>query len=270
MTRAADKSVEWPEREEAFKVLMGPRLDRAYGLAWHVLAHAADAEDACQEALLAAWSAWPRLRDPARFDAWFGRILVNACRDQLRNRGRTPLSLDAGPGTATDYAYGPTSRVTADQTDALANHEALGLALRTLSPDQREVIVLRYYFDLTVDQIAARTGARQGTVKSRLHHALRYLRSAIDPANEEQHLRPRQGLDIEEMIALLGVEPLHIGVELGYQLAHLRPARIGLLDDDEFLRSHAFPSWSDNSVAAFNPSKTASSAVRGAKASPMR
>jgi DNA-directed RNA polymerase specialized sigma24 family protein len=91
MTRAADKSVEWPEREEAFKVLIGPRLDRAYGLAWHVLGAAADAEDACQEALLAAWSAWPRLRDPARFDAWFDRILVaGATRDSssVRRAGR--------------------------------------------------------------------------------------------------------------------------------------------------------------------------------------
>ena len=93
---------------------------------------------------------------------------------------------------------------------------------------------------------------------------------AIDAADEEQHLRLRQALHIEEMIALRGVEPLHIGVELGHQLAHLRPARIGLLDDDEFLRGHAFPSWTDNSVAAFSPSNTASSAVRGAKASPMR
>src|SRR5206468_11954896 len=106
------------------------------------------------------------------------------CRDQLRTRGRTPLSLDAEPVGPTSQRYTPAARVTSDQADAVADREALGLALRTLSPDQREVVVLRYYFDLTVDQIAARTGARQGTVKSRLHHALRYLRSAIDPANE--------------------------------------------------------------------------------------
>jgi RNA polymerase sigma factor (sigma-70 family) len=74
--------------------------------------------------------------------------------------------------------------VTADPTDTLVDRDALGLALRTLSPDQREVVVLRYFFDLTIDQIATRTDARQGTVKSRLHHALRYLRSAIDSANE--------------------------------------------------------------------------------------
>ena len=90
MTRATGESVEWPRRDEAFTALIGPRLDRAYGLAWHLLGHAADAEDACQEALLAAWSAWPRLRDPARFDAWFDRILVNTCIEHLRRQARRP------------------------------------------------------------------------------------------------------------------------------------------------------------------------------------
>ena len=165
-------------------------LDRAYRYATLVLGSRSDAEDATHDAALSAWRKFGDLREPERFDAWFGRILVNTCRDQLRSRGRTPLSLDAGPRSATTAwsattaGYAAMARSTADQTAALADHETLGLALRTLTPDQREVIVLRYYFDLTVDQIAARTGVRQGTVKSRLHHALRYLRSAIDPTAE--------------------------------------------------------------------------------------
>jgi RNA polymerase sigma-70 factor, ECF subfamily len=172
-------------RAELFARLVDrPALDKAYRYATLVLGSRSDAEDATHDAALSAWRRFGDLRDPARFDAWFGKILVNACRDQLRTRGRAPLSLDAGPAGPTDYAYAPSSRVTADQADAVADHEALGVALRTLSPDQREVVVLRYYFDLTVDQIAARTGARQGTVKSRLHHALRYLRSAIEPTPE--------------------------------------------------------------------------------------
>ncbi len=172
-------------RAELFARLVDRRaLDRAYRYATLVLGSRSDAEDATHDAALSAWRKFGDLRDPARFDAWFGRILVNACRDQLRTRGRMPLSLDAGPGSSTGLAYPGATRISPDGTDALADHEALGLALRTLTPDQREVVVLRYYFDLTVDQIAARTGARQGTVKSRLHHALRYLRSAIDPTHE--------------------------------------------------------------------------------------
>jgi RNA polymerase sigma-70 factor (ECF subfamily) len=71
--------------------------------------------------------------------------------------------------------------VTADETDAFAVRDSLAAALRSLSPEHREVVVLRFYVDLTVDEIAARTGARPGTVKSRLHHALRRLRMAAQP-----------------------------------------------------------------------------------------
>ena len=170
MTRAADKSVEWPEREEAFKVLIGPRLDRAYGLAWHVLGHAADAEDACQEALLAAWSAWPRLRDPARFDAWFDRILVNTCIEHLRRRGRRP------------QAKLPEELDIADR-DALAglvDKDAIGRGLSRLSPEHRAVVVLRFWADLSTDAIAERLGVPGGTVRSRLHYALGALRTELD------------------------------------------------------------------------------------------
>lgn len=159
-------------------------LDKAYRYATLVLGSRSDAEDATHDAALSAWRKLGDLRDPAKFDAWFGKILVNACRDLLRTRGRSPLSLDAAPASPTDDGYAPAQRVTTDPTDTLIDRDALGHALRTLTPDQREVVVLRYFFDLTIDQIAARTGARQGTVKSRLHHALRYLRSAIDSANQ--------------------------------------------------------------------------------------
>ena len=66
-----------PQRR--YGALAGTRLDRADpGLALHIVGNPPDTEDACQEALLAAWSAWPRLRNPVRFDASFDRILVNA------------------------------------------------------------------------------------------------------------------------------------------------------------------------------------------------
>jgi RNA polymerase sigma-70 factor, ECF subfamily len=171
-------------RAEAFGRLVDrAALDRAYRYATLILGSRSDAEDATHDAALAAWRRFGDLRDLERFDAWFGRILVNTCRDQLRGRRRTPLSLDAESPTEPGARLRD-PRVSPDETEAVAVHETLGLALRSLSAEHREVVVLRYYFDLTVDQIAARTGARSGTVKSRLHHALRRLRMAVDPASE--------------------------------------------------------------------------------------
>jgi len=174
-------------RAETFARLVDrSALDRAYRYATLVLGSRSDAEDATHDAALMAWRRFGELRDRDRFDAWFGRILVNACRDRLRARQRTPLSLDSGPPMLGERAR---SRSAVDETEAIASHAELASALRSLTADHREVVVLRFYFDLTVDQIAARTGVGSGTVKSRLHYALRHLRAAIDAADDRSATR---------------------------------------------------------------------------------
>lgn len=157
------------ERARAFAAHVDrPALDAAYRYATLILGNRAEAEDATHDAALTAWRKFGELRDPARFEAWFGRILVNACRDRLRARKRLPVRIDP-PGGVRDI-----------DPVALDRRQALARGLRTLSPEHREVVVLRFFEDLTVDQIAERTGARSGTVKSRLHYALRHLRDAFD------------------------------------------------------------------------------------------
>ena len=183
VVRGVRQTEERPDvaRAETFARLVDrAALDHAYRYATLVLGSRSDAEDATHDAALTAWRRFGQLRDRDRFDAWFGRILVNTCRDRLRARRWTPLSLDVDPPIVT-AANVPPALPAADGTEAFAVHDALGTAFRSLSLEHREVIALRFYVDLTVDQIAARTGARPGTVKSRLHHALRRLRTAIDP-----------------------------------------------------------------------------------------
>lgn len=175
-------------RERMFATLVDRRaIDAAYRYATMVLGNRSDAEDATHDAALTAWQRFGDLRDVDRFEAWFGRILVNACRDRLRVRVRTPLSLDAEP--VPDAASLGDRLASPDQADAIVRRQAIGAALRSLSPEHREVVVLRYYLDLTVEQVAARTGASAGTVKSRLHYALRYLRSAVEPGFEGSRFR---------------------------------------------------------------------------------
>ncbi len=153
-------------------------LDRAYRTACLILLDTADAEDATHDAVLSAWRRFPDLRDPARFEAWFGRILVNACRDRIRTRRRLPISIEAVPVGSLDERRG------SDPADAAVASDAIRRALRHLGPEHREAIALRYLEDLTVDQIAERTSTRPGTVKSRLHYALRHLRESVEAAEE--------------------------------------------------------------------------------------
>ena len=158
-------------RAASFARLTSARLAACYRLAAAILGDAVEAEDATHDAAVRAWQRWASLRDESKFDQWFGRILINECRDRLRRRKselRRPLPV-GGPGA------GP-----ADLGDSLAERQALAEALDRLEPEHRIVIVLRFYQGLDDREIAVRTRARPGTVKSRMHYALRALRAARD------------------------------------------------------------------------------------------
>jgi RNA polymerase sigma-70 factor, ECF subfamily len=160
----------------AFMALLGPALDPAYRLAGVILGSAVEAEDAVQDASLLAWRGFGGLRSPERFEAWFGRILVNLCRDRVR-RGRVVTFVTLPEGFERG-AWG--AAVATDATAGAADRIALAGALDRLDADHRIAIVLRYWADLPVEEIAERTGTRPGTVKSRIHHGLRRLRAALD------------------------------------------------------------------------------------------
>ncbi len=164
------------ERALAFERLTAGRLERAYRLASAVLEDDAEAQDAVHDAGLRAWARWSELRDPARFDAWFDRIVVNACRDRIRRRQLRAVTIGG-------LADGPAP----DALAASPERDALRRALAALTPEHRLVVLLHHVEDVSIDEIAARVGVRRGTVKSRLHYALRELRAAYE-ADERRPL----------------------------------------------------------------------------------
>lgn len=167
-------------RAAAFTTLAEEEIDAAYRLATLILRDAVEAEDAVHDAFVTAWRNWASLRDPARFDAWFGRILLNVCRMRLRARRRQGGLVDISTVLGAS-SRDPDPAVVAGQRDAIER------GFSRLSPDHRIVVVLRYYLDLPVDRIAERTGVPVGTVKSRLHHALRELGAALRTDEVEVH-----------------------------------------------------------------------------------
>lgn len=162
------------DRIEAFTLLGDARLLQSYRLATLILRDRDEAEDATQEAIEKAWLAWPTLRDRDRFDVWFDQILVNVCRNRMRHtRTIHVVALDASLHLPAGDSHGATiARL------------ALEPAFARLTPDQRITVVLRFWRDLSVDAIAERLGIPGGTVKSRLHYALKTLREAIESSEE--------------------------------------------------------------------------------------
>jgi RNA polymerase sigma-70 factor (ECF subfamily) len=157
--------------EEAFASLALAVGDRLHAVAHRILRDTDLAEDATQQALLSIWRDLPQLRDPARFDAWSYRLLVRACyAEGRRTRQWTPnirlLTAD--------------EPMSADGSSAVIDRDQLERGFRRLSIDHRAVVVLHHYLDWPLDQIAETLGVPLGTVRSRLHHAMRGLRAALD------------------------------------------------------------------------------------------
>jgi RNA polymerase sigma-70 factor, ECF subfamily len=159
-----------------FTDLVDRQLDRAYRLATVILGDRLEAEDAVHDSALRAWRRFDSLRDPVLFEAWFGRIVINVCRDRLRARRRRPV-VDIGPQLETVLAQRPSGP---DEATAAVERDALARAMSRLEPDHQIVLVLRYWQDLSVDAVAQRLGVPDGTVKSRLHHAVRRLRAELE------------------------------------------------------------------------------------------
>ena len=160
----------------AFEQLVAARADRAFRIARAILGNDADARDATQDAFVSAWRELPRLRDPETFDAWLRRIVVNACRTQLRGRRRVhEISLDV---TLDRRDPGPTISDRVGDTDLLAR------AFERLDADRRSLLVLHYLDHESVARIAETLGIPVGTAKWRLSEARAALHRALAAEGE--------------------------------------------------------------------------------------
>jgi len=162
----------------AFDDLVRSRIDAVYRTSLAILGDTADAADATQETFISAWRSRSSLRDADRFDAWLGRINVNACRGVLRRRGRSKvreLRLDGPDGQATielPHPDGPPDDRTADA-------DLFDRAFARLKLDDRALLVLHHLQERPVAEIAAALEVPVGTVKARLHRARAALESAL-------------------------------------------------------------------------------------------
>ncbi|MBF4769326.1 RNA polymerase sigma factor [Nocardioides agariphilus] len=144
-----------------------------------LLGAGADAEDVVQEAFVKAYAALGGLRPGAPFRPWFLRIVANETRNLHRSAGRRR----ARERKAWDQAEPLLRAAPGDPAQSVAEQErrtALVERLGALSADQRQVVILRYLLDLDEAETAAALGWPRGTVKSRLHRALRRLRDGIE------------------------------------------------------------------------------------------
>jgi len=128
------------------------------------------AEEIVQEAFVGLHGRWHRLQEPAAAHGYLRTSVVNGARSALRHRSVVERHFE--PGAA--LPAGPEEHAIRSTEDA-----RVLAALRTLSRRQQEVLVLRYYGDLSEHEIAATLGVSRGAVKSHAHRGLAALRAAL-------------------------------------------------------------------------------------------
>jgi RNA polymerase sigma-70 factor (ECF subfamily) len=150
-----------------FADLMVPLIPAAQRLAYGMLQNPQDCEDAVQEATFKAWRAFPRLRENSELRPWFLTIVANECRQRRRNRWWSILKMAApaedipAPGGVDEGAMD------------------LRLAVGKLPADMKLAIVLRFYLDLSFDEVARILGVSNVAARARVYRALQRLRIEI-------------------------------------------------------------------------------------------
>jgi RNA polymerase sigma-70 factor (ECF subfamily) len=152
---------------DSFAALIEPLLDPAYRLAAVMLADRSAAEDAVQEASIKAWRKLKQLRGDLRsLRPWFLSIVANECRMARRTRWWSVVRLPDIPRSSEDPE---------------AASSDLHSALLRMNPDERLPLVLHFYLDLPLDEVARILGVSPSAAKSRIYRAAKRLRSDLTP-----------------------------------------------------------------------------------------
>ena len=180
---------------DAFNVLVGRYERRVFGLCLGMLRSPAAAEDAAQDAMIAAWRALDGYRG-GNFAAWLMRIASNRCRDELRRRKRRPsTSLDLMVEEHGD-AWSPPDEGRSPELAALdaETGRVLLVALEQLPEEQRQVVLMSDVQGLAYREIAEAMDSSIGTVKSRLNRGRARMRQLLLESGELSRARERQAL----------------------------------------------------------------------------
>ena len=166
--------------QSAFEQLVKLYEKRVLALTTRMCKNPADAEEAAQEAFLSAWQGLPFFRGDASFSTWLYRLASNACVDLLRREGRRHNA--AGPSLNDEEAQlevpdtAPSPQERAEQAELREQIEA---GLQALTPDHRQVLILREMHQLSYDEIAQTLDVDVGTVKSRINRGRKQLRNFL-------------------------------------------------------------------------------------------
>ena len=162
---------------EAFEALVRTYEEAAFRAAYLIVRDEAEAQDVAQEALVRAYRSLGRFDPEKPFRPWLLRIVTNLALNSIRGARRRDEA-----GKRLERAVDERASMPSPEAAALAGEQSQRLwqALGELEEQDQKLLYLRYFLDVSEEEAAAAIGRPAGTVKSRLHRALRRLRSLIE------------------------------------------------------------------------------------------
>lgn len=155
--------------EADFAELLRPLIEPGFRLAFAMLHDAAAAEDAVQEASFTAWHKLPKVRDRSRLRPWFLGVVANKCRNARRSRWVSAVSIGV-----------PEALSVVSSEEKTLRGADLRAAIGRLRHDDRVVVVLYFYLDLPLEEVAAATKSSVGATRARLYRSIKRLRPDVD------------------------------------------------------------------------------------------
>lgn len=159
---------------DAFEQLVVAYRDQVFRLALRMCGNEADADEVAQEAFLSAWKALPNFRGDSQFSTWLYQLTSHAAIDLMRREKRQIAAEDITEVSAPDPAPGPQQQAEQSET-----RQAVRDAMAQLSPEYRQIVVLRFLQELSYEEIGAVLKLPPGTVKSRLNRAKSQLKGIL-------------------------------------------------------------------------------------------
>jgi len=169
----------------AFGHLVDKHKDRVFNLALRICGNREEAEEIAQDAFLKAYKSLPRFAMKSSFATWLYRITYNTAISLIRQRKKTILSLEDLPVSISDFRW---ENYSEEEAEKQYRQSLINFALQKLDEEDRGLITLYYYEEMSTDEIADVTGINRSNVKVRLFRARQKMLSIIEKTESKNRL----------------------------------------------------------------------------------
>jgi RNA polymerase sigma factor (sigma-70 family) len=166
----------------AFSSIVDRHKDRAYNLAFRICGNHEEAEEIAQDSFLKAYRSLNTFKMKSAFATWLFRIVYNTAISYVRSKKKAVLSLEDFPADATDFIGNNASE---EESDREYRSTLVNFALQKIHDDERGLISLFYYEDMSIEEIAEVTGVSKSNIKVKLFRARQKMLEIIEKAEKK-------------------------------------------------------------------------------------